>query len=636
MREKVLRLLFTVALAFMVFILPANYVLKISVAYKGVEDYSKAIFWQIDQLIERSAVDVKRAKSDFAQECVKYARAAAYIAEYRPEVVQNIEETKKVAALLGVAEIHFFDTQGVLYAGTHPEHYGFTFQSGEQMEYFLPMLQDRSLALCQDMTPNTAKGELMQYAAVWREDGKGIVQIGVKPERVFKVIQDKTLTATMAVMPESVRGEILVIKPENGVVLAASNAQYIGKPVEKILPLSMAKNESITVSRISYAGERLCVALQKSEKYIYATTYNFHYILQDIFVDTAFLLIYLVLFSLLTIVLVMRYMDKKLVRGLESIVSELNKIEEGNLEYIEMKTGVPEFEKLLYYINKMLQSVLGSFQKFATVIEKSKIPIGIYEYNAFYKRAFANKNVADILRLEWKDNQKENLECIAKRIAEIQTHRYSLEEDVYCLEQDGQTYYIRMEEFYYGQSKMFWMMDVSHWWDQMEVLKSQRDTDVLTNLYNRRAFYEKVEAVFTQDPNLAHTALVMIDADKLKDINDVYGHEQGDRYLQAIARLFLEMEKTHTICARLGGDEFALLLHGYATQAQLQDALTCLEEKRDQIGMQICENLEVKLRYSIGYAMYPQDGQTCEMLMHCADERMYQDKKHRKEADSEK
>lgn len=61
------------------------------------------------------------------------------------------------------------------------KYFGLNFRSGEQMQFFLPMLSDRSLELCQDITPNTAEQKLMQYAAVWREDGEGIVQIGMTP-----------------------------------------------------------------------------------------------------------------------------------------------------------------------------------------------------------------------------------------------------------------------------------------------------------------------------------------------------------------------------------------------------------------------------------------------------------------------
>ena len=92
---------------------------------------------------------------------------------------------QKIARLLQVDEFHLFDTQGNLYAGSEPKYFGLNFSSGRQMQFFLPMLKDYHLQMCQDITPNTAEGKLMQYAAVWREDRKGIIQVGLEPTTVL-------------------------------------------------------------------------------------------------------------------------------------------------------------------------------------------------------------------------------------------------------------------------------------------------------------------------------------------------------------------------------------------------------------------------------------------------------------------
>ena len=52
-------------------------------------------------------------------------------------------------------------------SGTHPQYYGYSFDSGEQMNYFKPMLKDKSLKMVQDIEPNTAEHKLMQYSAMW-------------------------------------------------------------------------------------------------------------------------------------------------------------------------------------------------------------------------------------------------------------------------------------------------------------------------------------------------------------------------------------------------------------------------------------------------------------------------------------
>ena len=94
-----------------------------------------------------------------------------------------------------VDEIHFFNTNGEIYAGTNPEYYGFNFDSGEQISFFKPMLSDYNMQLCQDITPNTAEDKMMQYAAVWQSDHSYIIQIGLVPDRYLQTIQGKDLAS---------------------------------------------------------------------------------------------------------------------------------------------------------------------------------------------------------------------------------------------------------------------------------------------------------------------------------------------------------------------------------------------------------------------------------------------------------
>ena len=82
-----------------------------------------------------------------------------------PSILSNIEELKTLAAHLQIDEIHIFDDTGCIISGTIPEYYGLTFDSGEQVRFFLPLLTDKSLQLVQEVTANTAVGEQMQYSA---------------------------------------------------------------------------------------------------------------------------------------------------------------------------------------------------------------------------------------------------------------------------------------------------------------------------------------------------------------------------------------------------------------------------------------------------------------------------------------
>ena len=76
------------------------------------------------------------------------AKAVSYIIDAKPQVEYDVEELQKIADLILVDEIHLFDKNGYIYSGTLPKYYGFSFDSGEQMEYFKPMLKNKNLTMC--------------------------------------------------------------------------------------------------------------------------------------------------------------------------------------------------------------------------------------------------------------------------------------------------------------------------------------------------------------------------------------------------------------------------------------------------------------------------------------------------------
>ncbi len=96
--------------------------------------------------------------------------------------------------------------------------------------------------------------------------------------------------------------------------------------------------------------------------------------------------------------------------------------------------------------------------------------------------------------------------------------------------------------------------------EQLERAQTEALSDPLTGLANRRAFDRAVEEFFASSEDKADTALLLIDIDHFKDVNDTYGHVLGDKVLRAIAHTLQSNIKGRDLAARLGGDEFAVLL----------------------------------------------------------------------------
>lgn len=152
------------------------------------------IFEQIEQLLDENSKDLERVQKEYEAKCLNDARTVAYILTYHPEARDNIEELKKIASHVEVDEIHIFDTTGVIVAGTNPEYWGYSFDSGEQIGFFKPLLTDESLELVQNIMPNTARGRLVQYSALWSENGDFIVQIGMDPSNVLHATRKNELS----------------------------------------------------------------------------------------------------------------------------------------------------------------------------------------------------------------------------------------------------------------------------------------------------------------------------------------------------------------------------------------------------------------------------------------------------------
>ncbi|TFW23035.1 putative bifunctional diguanylate cyclase/phosphodiesterase [Duganella callida] len=151
--------------------------------------------------------------------------------------------------------------------------------------------------------------------------------------------------------------------------------------------------------------------------------------------------------------------------------------------------------------------------------------------------------------------------------------------------------------------------------------------DALTNLLNRRALIQQLEhAVATADRSGVGFALLFLDLDKFKPINDTYGHEVGDELLRQVAARLTAAVRVADIVARLGGDEFVVLIEGKSASANAARVGRKIEMACGlpfDIGAH-----RLKTAASIGIALYPQDGADAQALMKNADTAMYHAKQH--------
>ncbi|MDT7042189.1 EAL domain-containing protein [Candidatus Nitronereus thalassa] len=155
--------------------------------------------------------------------------------------------------------------------------------------------------------------------------------------------------------------------------------------------------------------------------------------------------------------------------------------------------------------------------------------------------------------------------------------------------------------------------------------------DSLTGLANRSLFKELLSlALARAERNGKHVALMFLDLDRFKVINDSLGHDGGDQVLKVIAeRLRSRMRKSDTV-ARLGGDEFTVILEDIGT---VQDASNVAQELLQIVAQPVMvQDQELFVTPSIGIAIYPQYGKDPETLIKNADMAMYRAKRQGRNA----
>lgn len=153
-------------------------------------------------------------------------------------------------------------------------------------------------------------------------------------------------------------------------------------------------------------------------------------------------------------------------------------------------------------------------------------------------------------------------------------------------------------------------------------LEYQAVTDPLTGLLNRRGFYQTAESALVRNERADRAqALLYLDLDGFKRINDQHGHDAGDRVLRWVGEQLKECLRPYDVIARMGGDEFTALLDDLEYPEQ---AAKVAEKLIERIGMcQHIDGLEIALGVSIGIATYPESGSNLDGLMRAADIAMY-------------
>lgn len=363
------------------------------------------------------------------------------------------------------------------------------------------------------------------------------------------------------------------------------------------------------VSR-SYDDVLICAALPADILFRKLMENTFHTLIYLLFVEAAVILL---LYCLV---------KWKVTDGIHCIIDNLSSITDGNLDTTVEVGGNREFEALSGGINTMVKSIVNLSDRISAIIDMSGIPLAAYEYGSGDEHVFATSGIGKLLEIPTQKVAElcRNADAFDRYMCWITRDVVEGEEDVYRI---NDMKYIRIHMSEANKRKLGVIMDVTT--DMMEKsrMRYENTHDALTKLYKYKHFQELAKDVLENMPQGKVCAVVMLDLDYFKGINDTYGHDSGDRYLQSFATVMSVMPQEHFLTSRRSGDEFCMMIYDCDDR---EDVITYLEDFYRRIGENIVALSDTEERVisaSAGFAWTADATETIKSLLSRADEALY-------------
>ena len=308
------------------------------------------------------------------------------------------------------------------------------------------------------------------------------------------------------------------------------------------------------------------------------------------------------------------------------------------------RVHIGEIDELTETIEQLSADVERSASKISSILEHANVLIGVFEYEETNERVVCSRSIFEMMG--WAEPEEPY--CYMSS-GEFQKR---MEEAIRNTKKDGVNYLFHInvspasddtgEAGVSGGPAAFsrgrWVRlildkqepgtilgvlpDVTSDVEEKEKLERERNYDLLTNLYNRRAFREQL-VVAMADGGIQTAAVAMWDLDNLKYINDTYGHDEGDRYIVLFASCLKRLEKDGAIVSRYSGDEFVTLIYGSGGKEEIRHRVTGFMQFLQTVSLEMKGGYQIPIRVSGGMAWYPDDAVDFDTLLNYADFAMY-------------
>lgn len=581
---------------------------------------------QIIHTLESNQAELEMMNENLNEDYLTRAKAAAYVLDREEESEMDVAQMQYLAKLLNVDEVHYIDENGIIVLASVSKYIGMDMADHEQTSAFLVLLDNKGedAYLIQDVRPNASEGKIMQYIGVARKEHGGFVQVGIEPKRLMEAQSRNTYDYIFSRFPTDEREEFFVVDRETGAVLGHSGSmeQSFTEECYQLEQLMQCRNgaykkgkdgrQMYTVSRI-YENVLICAVLPEEV------------LLRKLFDNAVRTLIYLLCVELAVILLLGYLVRRKVVDGIHRIIESLSAITDGNLDTTVDVGGNHEFEELSKGINTMVRSIINISNRTSAIIDMSGIPLAAYEYERGSEHVFSTSRLGELLDIS-KTRVADlcrSAERFDKFIQWMTKNPMEGESDVYRI---NDSKYVRIHMSESPQGKLGVITDVTADIEEKTQMRYENTHDPLTELYKYGHFQKLAQELLHKMPEGTVSAVVMLDLDYFKGINDAFGHDVGDKYLQGFAAVMRAMPAEHFLTSRRSGDEFCMMIYNCADRNEVAAYLDRFYETLAENPVAMSESLTRRISASAGYACTSDANADVVQLLSRADEALYETK----------
>ena len=317
---------------------------------------------------------------------------------------------------------------------------------------------------------------------------------------------------------------------------------------------------------------------------------------------------------------------------IQNMVSSLRK-SDPNKPIRLNKTHINEIDELAESIENLSIRVAEGYSKISTIIQLSGLGIAVFEYKEKENLVFCSNSFFEMIGYEdiSESNTYIDTTVFNKDVQALFKQDKILENNKMAISlPNGKKRWFKVAYKHSENAILGLVTDITTDVIEKRKIEVERDYDVLTNLFNRRAFEEKLRQLKQHPRDLKIGAMLVWDLDNLKYVNDTYGHNAGDDYLIAFANCLIKFKSDNVVSARRSGDEFITFIYGYDRIEEIEKLIEEIWGVIQNTYIILHDQSKYEIRVSMGRAWYPKDAIDFNTLFYYADFALYVAKNNNK------